>query len=97
MGKTPNEAAGVEQAELAPLYNKARQVGKPTQEVRLKLNDMVRFVTKDKKKAMYKAYQAGQYSTEKYKIIKIGKTKPYRYKFKLTKKVKCEEKTYFVW
>ena len=97
LGKTPNEAAGIEQAELAPKYNKARQVGKPTPEVRLKVNDMVRFVTKDKKKAMYKAYKGNQFSTEKYKIIEVGKTKPYRYKFKLTKKVKGEDKNYFVW
>jgi hypothetical protein len=59
---------------------------------------MVRFVTKDKKKAMFKAYKGDSWSSEKYKIIQVGKVKPYRYKFKLTKKVKGGgEKTYFVW
>jgi hypothetical protein len=97
LGKTPNEAAGIDQAELAPKYNKARAVGKPTQEVRLKVGDMVRFVTKDKKKALYKAYKGNQFSSEKYKIIQVGKVNPFRYRFKLTKKVKGEDKTYFVW
>ena len=98
LGKTPNEAAGIEQAELAPKYNAARAAGKPTAEKRLKIGDMVRFVTKDKKKAMYKSYKGNQYSSEKHKIIQVGKTKPYRYKFQLTKKVKGGgEKKYFVW
>jgi hypothetical protein len=98
LGKTPNEAAGIEQAELAPKYNKARQVGKPTAEKKLSVGDMVRFVTKDKKKAMFKAYKGTSWSAEKFKIVEVGKTKPYRYKFKLSKKVKGGgEKAYHVW
>ena len=98
LGKTPNEAAGIEQSELAPKYNKARQVGKPTAEKKLSVGDMVRFVTKDKKKAMFKAYKGTSWSAEKFKIVEVGKTKPYRYKFKLSKKVKGGgEKAYHVW
>ena len=78
--KTPLEAAGSEAADLAPLYNKTRAVGKPTPEKALKVGDMVRVVTKDKKNALYKAYKATQFSSKKYKILEVSKSKPRRYK-----------------
>ena len=77
--KTPNEAATAEQSELAVKYNATRTAGKPTQEKKLQIGDMVRIVEKSKKELMYKAYKAKQFSSQKYRITKVGKTKPYRY------------------
>jgi len=78
-GKTPNEAAGLEQSVVSKKYNAARKVGKRTPEVALKVGDYVRKMTKDKKQNLYKAYKGKQYSTKKYKITKVSKTRPYRY------------------
>ena len=77
--KTPNEAAGIEQAQVAEKYNKSRQVGKRTPEVALKVGDMVRKMEKNLKKAIYKAYQGTQWSKKKYKIEKVSKSRPYKY------------------
>ena len=77
--RTPMEAAGVEQSEVASKYNKARQVGKRTPEVALKVGDYVRKMKKNLKKAIYKSYLGKQWSKKKYKITKVSKTRPYRY------------------
>jgi hypothetical protein len=94
---TPNDAAAKEQASLAGNYNASRTVGKPTQESKLKVGDKVRIVTKKTKVAIYKAYQGKQWSSEKYPIMQVGKTKPYRYKLTLHKFVKKERVNYNVW
>ena len=78
--KTPNEAAVTPASEIAPLYNKNRTVGKPRPETKLKVGDFVRIVTKSKKIEMYKAYKATQFSKQKYKIVEVGKSRPFRYK-----------------
>ena len=94
---TPNEAAEKQASEVAERYNKKRAVKKVSHEKPLKVGDMVRIVTKSKKALMYKAYQGRQFSTEKFRILEVGKSKPYRYKLRLFKLVKKKRVPYTAW
>jgi hypothetical protein len=78
-GVTPNEAAEKLNKDLAPKYNAKRSVGKIPPEKKLNIGDMVRIVKKDPKVKIYKAYQGNQFSKEKYRVDRVGKTKPFRY------------------
>ena len=95
--KTPNEAVEELTTDLAEKYNKKRSSGKVRHEKPLKVGDKVRLMTRDKKKSFYKAYQGSQWSAEKFPIIEVGKSKPFRYKLKLYKFVKKERVSYNAW
>ena len=95
--KTPNEAVEELATDLAEKYNKKRSSGKVRHEKPLKVGDKVRLMTRDKKKSFYKAYRGSHWSAEKFPIIEVGKSKPYRYKLKLYKIVKGERVEYNAW